>query len=65
MSKTVTKTIRFGFFKAEIHCDIDDLRKKIRKLSKSKKEDDKKKLKMFQALNDDLKNEIEELVGLK
>ena len=56
MSKTVTKTIRFGFFKAEIHCDIDDLRKKIRKLSKSKKEDDKKKLKMFQALNDDLKN---------
>ena len=56
MSRTITKTIRFGFFKAEIHCDIDNLRKKIRKLSKSQKECDKKKNKMFQALNNDLKN---------
>lgn len=56
MSKDVTKTLRFGFFKVYIHCDINDINIKINKLKKSNIQDDQAKLKMLQTLKEDLKN---------
>lgn len=56
MSKDVKKTLRFGFFKVYIHCDIDDINKKITKLKKSNKQDDIVRLQMLRILKEDIKN---------
>lgn len=64
MSKNVTKVLRFGFFKAYVHCDIDNLNTKINKLRKSKKKDDAVRLKMLQNLKEDIKNSSEVIWNL-
>lgn len=56
MSTKVTKKIKFGFFECNFICNIDDLKSKIDKLSKSKKEKDIIRCKIYVMILEELKD---------